>query len=102
VSNTEVVLPKSQFFSVIRALSIQILRNRWRFPHNSFTCKGPGLKHDQGKTAKRELEPIHHALTKTVRRDYTQNKREIEARDFFDALARVGVADVHLSEEVFK
>lgn len=47
------------------------------YPHESFTCKGPGLKHVDGTNAKMPWQPIHKSLTKTVHRGYTQNKQEI-------------------------
>lgn len=64
------------------ALRLKIInQTRWRYPHNSFTCKGPGLKHDEGRSGGAKL--IHKSLTKQVRSDYTQNKAELAFEEVF-------------------
>ena len=59
-------IPGRQFLYAIAARAKLILQLRWPHPHNSFTRKGPGLKHDDGLGSR--AKPIHKSLTKQVHR----------------------------------
>jgi hypothetical protein len=70
-----------ELLSIWKVLAQRAFRGRWAYPHFSFTCKGPGLKHIDGPNATIEYAPIHKALTKRVCRSYTQNKTVIRRRE---------------------
>lgn len=69
------MLSRWRFFSFAALAS----KDRWRFPHLSFTRKGPGRIHDDfGTNYKMPWQSIHKSLTKRVNPDYTQNKGALE------------------------